>query len=92
MAEIIIPTPLRKFADNQSTIDVVGDNVLSAIENLVTQFPDLKKQIFDAEGNIKRFIRIYKGEDDIESLENEKTSIESDTVISIIPAIAGGTK
>ncbi|MBU2913114.1 MULTISPECIES: MoaD/ThiS family protein [Reichenbachiella] len=90
MAEIIIPTPLRKFADNQATIAVAGDNILSAIEDLVTQFPDLKKQIFDAQGQIKRFIRIYKGEDDIESLDNEKTAIEADTVISIIPAIAGG--
>ncbi|RJE74885.1 MoaD/ThiS family protein [Reichenbachiella sp. MSK19-1] len=90
MAEIIIPTPLRKFADNQATIAVAGDNILSAIEDLVTQFPDLKKQIFDAQGQIKRFIRIYKGEDDIKSLDNEKTAIEADTVISIIPAIAGG--
>lgn len=91
MAEIIIPTPLRKFANNQSTIEVAGSDIQSAIQDLVSQFPDLQKQIYDADGNIKRFIRIYKDEEDIESLLQEKTSVESGTVISIIPAIAGGS-
>lgn len=91
MAEIIIPTPLRKFANNQSTIQVKGPDIQSAIQDLVGQFPDLGKQIYDSGGNIKRFIRIYKDEEDIESLLQEKTSVEKDTVISIIPAIAGGS-
>ncbi|MCV9386544.1 MoaD/ThiS family protein [Reichenbachiella ulvae] len=90
MAEIIIPTPLRKFAQDQASIKVEGSDVQSAIEDLVKQFPDLEKQIFDADGKIKRFIRIYKGEEDIESLDNEKTAVEAETIISIIPAIAGG--
>lgn len=90
MAEIIIPTPLRKFAQDQASINVTGGNIQAAIEDLVNQYPDLKKQIFDADGKIKRFIRIYKGEEDIESLENENTAVEDSTVISIIPAIAGG--
>lgn len=90
MAELIIPTPLRKFADNQSKLQVSGDSVIEAIERLVVQYPNLKKQIFDQEGKLKRYIKIYVGDEDIESLQGETTELKDKDVISIIPAIAGG--
>ena len=38
------------------------------------------------------FVRIFVGENDIQQLNKEKTSITGESVISIIPAIAGGVK
>jgi len=90
MAKIIIPTPLRKFTDQTATIESKSDNVLSAIEDLANQFPGIQQHLFDKEGNIRSFIRIFVGDDDIQSLDNEKTTIKEDTVVSIVPAIAGG--
>lgn len=90
MAKIIIPTPLRKFTNQTATIDSNTGNVLAAIEDLATQYPGIKQHLFDKEGNIRSFIRIFVGDDDIQSLDNEQTTIKEDTVVSIIPAIAGG--
>ena len=90
MAKIIIPTPLRKFTDQTATIESDTDNVLAAIEDLATKYPGLQQHLFDKEGNIRSFIRIFVGDDDIQSLDNEQTTIKDDTVVSIVPAIAGG--
>lgn len=90
MAELIIPTPLRKFADNQSKLSVSGTSVIEAIEGLVVKYPSLKKQIFDQEGKLKRYIKVYVGDEDIEALQGESTALGEKDVISIIPAIAGG--
>lgn len=90
MANIIIPTPLRKFTNNQASVESNGSNVQESVEDLAKQFPDLNKHIFDAEGKIRQFIRIYVGDEDINALDNENTKVDSSTVISIIPAIAGG--
>lgn len=92
MSKIIIPTPLRKFTENQSSVEVNGGTVIEAIGDLTKTFPALKQHILDDKGAIRKFIRIYVGDDDIASLDNEKTAIKPGTTISIIPAIAGGSK
>ncbi|MEP2026869.1 MAG: MoaD/ThiS family protein [Reichenbachiella sp.] len=92
MANIIIPTPLRKFTNNQASVESNGSTVQQSVEDLAKQFPDLNKHIFDTEGRIRQFIRIYVGDEDINALEKENTKVDSSSVISIIPAIAGGTQ
>ena len=90
MASIIIPTPLRKFTNNQASIESNGTTVLDAVKHLASEFPDLNKHIFDANGDIRQFIRIYVGDEDIDALDSVSTKVEAASVISIIPAIAGG--
>jgi len=90
MAQIIIPTPLRKYSDNQGTVNVSGGNVAEAIQQLTTDYPSLKQHLLDNEGKLRKFVRVYLGDEDIKTLDNEQTAVQEDTVISIIPAIAGG--
>ncbi|WP_109830100.1 MoaD/ThiS family protein [Reichenbachiella versicolor] len=92
MANIIIPTPLRKFTGNETIVKVEGDTVKASIDQLVSKFPDLNKHILDADGNIRKFIKVYVGDEDISTLNNENTVVKDDTTIGIIPAIAGGKK
>ena len=90
MAKLIIPTPLRKFTDNQPSIESAGATVGEAIKDLAQSYPDLQKHLFDDGGGLRNFVRVYVGDDDIKALDNEATKVSEDTVISIIPAIAGG--
>lgn len=90
MAKLIIPTPLRKFTENQSSIETSESTVELAIKGLANSFPDLQKHLFDADGNLRSFVRIYVGEDDIKALDNQHTKLDDSSVVSIIPAIAGG--
>ncbi len=90
MAQIIIPTPLRKFTNNESTFTTKGATVKEAIADLTTTHNGLAKHILDDQNNIRTFIRIYVGDDDINTLEKDATAISDSTVVSIIPAIAGG--
>jgi len=90
MATVIIPTPLRKFTNNTARLHVKAANIHETVEKLTQNFPDLKKHILDENGQIRSFINIFVGDDDIRNLQREKTIVKEDTVISIIPAIAGG--
>ncbi len=90
MARIIIPTPLRKFTNNQSSFETQASDIQGAIEDLTTTHSDLAKHLLDDHNQIRSFIRIYLGEEDINVLQKEKTSVSPDATISIIPAIAGG--
>jgi molybdopterin synthase sulfur carrier subunit len=90
MATVIIPTPLRKFTNNTAKIDINAGTIEETVRELTLNFPDLKKHLLDEKGQIRSFINIFVGESDIRDLQQEKTSVKSDTLISIVPAIAGG--
>jgi len=92
MAKVIIPTPLRKFTENEGSLNTEGTTIQDAIKDLTEKFPELKKHIYDDSGSIRSFVRIYVGDDDIKALQNEATPLKEDSVVSIIPAIAGGIK
>jgi len=91
MSKIIIPTPLRKFTNQESTVEATGGTVIEAVKDLAKQHPTLSKHLFDDSGNIRSFIRIFVDDEDILSLKRGETEIAENTVISIVPAIAGGT-
>lgn len=90
MAKIIIPSPLRKFTDNLSTVETNANTVKEAIQELAEKHQGLSKHILDEDQNVRSFIRIYVGDEDINALDRENTTVSDDTVISIVPAIAGG--
>ena len=90
MATVIIPTPLRKFTNGNSKLIIQADTIKKTVNELTLSFPDLKKHLLDEKGNIRSFVNIFVGDDDIRNLEQEKTRVKPETVISIVPAIAGG--
>lgn len=90
MAKIIIPTPLRKFTDNQSAFETQGRTVSEAMNDLTDKYQDLRQYLLDQDGQVKSFVRVYLGDDDINTLQREATELSDDSVVSIVPAIAGG--
>ena len=90
--KVRIPTPLMKLTDNQSEVSAEGETIADIINNLENQFNGIKERICEENGSPRRFINIYINEEDIRFLEGEKTTVKDGDEISIIPAIAGGTR
>ena len=90
--KVRIPTPLMKLTDNQSEVSAEGETIADIINNLENQFNGIKDRICEENGSPRRFINIYVNEEDIRFLEGEKTTVKDGDEISIIPAIAGGTR
>lgn len=92
MATVIIPTPLRKFTNNTAKVQVQAGNIQQTVDELTLNFPDLKKHLLDEQGQLRSYVNIFVGDDDIRDLQQTATPIKDNTVISIVPAIAGGIK
>jgi molybdopterin converting factor small subunit len=91
MATVIIPTPLRKFTNQTSRLQVEAGTVGEIIDRIILDFPELKKHLLDQKGGLRSFVNIFSGDDDIRDLQKEKTPVNESSIISIVPAIAGGT-
>jgi adenylyltransferase/sulfurtransferase len=90
MPKILIPTPLRQFAEKKDAVDVSGATVGEALAALTTAHPDMKKNLFNDEGKLRSFVNIYVNDEDIRFLEKDKTAVADADTISIVPSIAGG--
>lgn len=90
MATVIIPTPLRKFTNQNAKLQVEAGTVGEIIQQITLDFPELKKHLIDPQGSIRSFVNIFSGDEDIRDLQQEKTPVTPSTIISIVPAIAGG--
>ena len=90
MAHLLIPSPLRKFTAQNSRIEVNADSVWESLKALSEDHPEIKDHIFDENGGIRPFLRLFIGETDTEDLDGPATPVSENDEISIIPAIAGG--
>lgn len=88
MATIIIPTPLRKYT-NQNRRFVTEKGTLSeAIQQFIDEYPDVKENLLDDNGNVRSYIKLYIGDEEVST--GDSTELTDDTEVSIVPAIAGG--
>ena len=90
MAKILIPTPLRQYAGKRDSVDLQGGTVGEVLTELTSQFPDLRKQLFNDQGKLRSFVNVYLNDEDIRYLEKEATTVEPSDTVSIVPSIAGG--
>ncbi len=91
MPNVIIPTPLRKFTGNSTQVEIQGSTISEILDNLSFNYPGLKNYLNTAEGKIPSFINIFVGEEDIRNMDAGETVVEKGSIISIVPAIAGGS-
>ena len=85
-----IPTPLRKFTNEQAEVTIEGATVGEVIENLEAQHSGIKEKIAEESGAIRRFVNIYVNEEDIRFLDGPASALKDGDQVTIVPAIAGG--
>jgi molybdopterin converting factor small subunit len=90
MAIVIIPTPLRKFTNQTAKLQIEAGTIGEIIEKITSEFPELKKHLLDSQGSVRSFVNIFSGDVDVRDLQKEKTPVNETTIVSIVPAIAGG--
>lgn len=90
MPTVFIPTTLRRLTGNQSRVEVAGATVAEALDRLEAAHPGFSERLFDASGQVKRFINVFVGDDEIRTLQGLDTPVRPGDRISIVPAMAGG--
>ena len=85
-----IPTTLRSLAGGASEVEVDGATVGEALKALDAAQSGFQERLFDAEGNLRRFVNVFVADEDIRFLSGTDTPLEDRTTVSIIPAVAGG--
>ena len=90
MATIRIPTQLRTLTGGAGEVTVDGSTVGEALKALDAAHPGFGDRLFDDAGKLRRFVNVFVADEDIRFLQGLETPLQDATVVSIIPAVAGG--
>ena len=90
MPVLRIPTPLRAYTNGQSDVTVSGANISETLTDLTSQYPALKPPLFNDGGDLRPFVNLFVGENNIKDLQGVDTPVKDGEKIMLIPSIAGG--
>jgi sulfur-carrier protein len=85
-----IPTQLRTLSGGASEVTVEGSTVADVLKALDAAHPGFDERLHDDTGGLRRFVNVFVAEEDIRFLDGVATPVTDGTVISIVPAVAGG--
>lgn len=91
--QVLIPTPLQKFTNNEASVSLEpheADNVNALLQALEQRFPGILERLCDGEGKLRRFLNVYVNKEDIRFLDHQITALADGDEVSIVPAVAGG--
>ncbi len=87
---IRIPTPLRSFTAGAGEVAVRAATVRQALEELERRHPGVLARVLDERGETRGFVNIFLGDTNVRKLGGLDAPVNGSTVISIVPAVAGG--
>jgi len=90
MPVLRIPTPLRPYTSGQSEITINGSNISEALADLTTQYPSIKPHLFNESNQLRPFVNLFLGENNIKDLQGVETPVKEGDKLVLIPSIAGG--
>jgi adenylyltransferase/sulfurtransferase len=89
--KILIPTPLRQYADKKDAVEVNAGTVGEALTRLTSHHPELRRHLYTEDGKLRAFVNVYLNDEDIRYLDRERTPVGEGDTIAIVPSIAGGS-
>jgi sulfur-carrier protein len=85
-----IPTILRSYTGGTAVVAAVPGTLREVIAGLDTAYPGIAGRLLDDSGQLRRFVNIYVGEEDVRLAQGLDTAVPTEGQVSIIPAVAGG--
>jgi len=87
-----MPPILRPQVGGARQVEANGATLGEALDDLFAQFPGVKEQIVDAEGQINRFVNVYVQNEDVRLGQGLETPVPDGSTVIVLPAMAGGAR
>jgi molybdopterin synthase sulfur carrier subunit len=85
-----IPTILRNYTGGASEVTAEGTTLTEVLDDLEANHAGIRARVLDDSGELRRFVNVYIGNDDVRFIDGLASATPDGTKISIIPAVAGG--
>lgn len=85
--DVRIPTPLRSYMGQASTVTAAGTTVAEVLADLDRQFPGIRFRVVDEQGRLRRHMKVFVNEDVVRDLA---TPLGPADEVTLMQALSGG--
>ena len=85
--DVRIPTPLRSYTGQASTVTAAGTTVAEVLADLDRQFPGIRFRVVDEQGRLRRHMKVFVNEDVVRDLA---TPLDPTDEVTLMQALSGG--
>jgi molybdopterin synthase sulfur carrier subunit len=85
-----IPAILRSYTGGAAEVTAQAGLLREVIAGLNAEFPGIAGRILDDTGQLRRFVNVYVGDEDVRFARGLDTPVPAGSQVSVIPAVAGG--
>ncbi len=89
--EVRVTAVLQRMTGGAKSVQAEGGTVGELLNNLDQSYPGILGQVMQEPGKLHRFVNIYLNDEDIRYLNQLDTPVGQGDVVSILPALAGGS-
>jgi MoaD family protein len=88
--DVRVTANMQKHLGGARSVSAEGSTVRELLADIDSRFPGFRDMVM-TDGEIHRFVNIYLNDEDIRFLNQLETSLKDGDVVSILPALAGGS-
>ena len=89
--KVYISATLRSFFGRNSEFDLEQNTIKDILNFLVEEYPEAKKGLYEEDGRLRSFIKIYVDDEDKTDISNHEKEINKESNVLLLPVIAGGS-
>jgi molybdopterin synthase sulfur carrier subunit len=90
MATVKIPPVLRPSVGGEKELSAKGDSVGEILHQVAEMHPEVRSQLFSADGELNRYVNVYLNDEDVRVLDGLDTAVGPGDTLVVLPAMAGG--
>lgn len=90
MPNISFTSALKRFYPNLENQKIEASSVRELVEQLDLKYPGLKDYLVDEQGQLRKHVNIYIGEDLVQDRQKLKDPLTANDEILIFQALSGG--
>jgi molybdopterin converting factor small subunit len=92
MTDVLVrlPAVLRPYAGDAAELHVAAGTLAQVLEQLAARHPQLLARVLTPDGRLRPFVNLFVGRTNARALQGLATDVPAGTVVSILPAVAGG--
>jgi MoaD family protein len=90
--EVRVTATLQNLVGGQKVVRGQGETVGQVLTDLEQRYPGFQTQVLTEDGVLHRFVNIYLNDEDVRFLQKLDTPLNEGDVLSILPALAGGSR
>ena len=87
-----LPGALAELAGGSRVVEVPGSptTVRAVLDAVALSHPAVERRVRDETGQLRRFVNVYVGDDDVRYTEGQDTAVRDGDVVHVLPSVAGG--